>query len=408
MENIQSLTNTNTNEKLATKVTSDGNYNTSIHTYIPTTGWIHAGQMDADGYIDNASKLVNVDKLLSHRELIAAGRKGETDNSMFSQAYMTYLDEAKKQKDLVDANPGINPAQLLGASAPTGSNLVDTAYENVRRVNYLTEVVGRQYNLNDYNANQVVKVRRVNALNVVGFTKTSALMQGIPEIGDHQTPPPFRQTFGTYEKSLYADTFRFEFGMREKKDSVINLQSELTKEIPGIMARMKDDKITDAINALTVTSTLATDWDAITNGNFVYTDDAAADVEADEVNLDQFGGEKVMITTRAIARAYHRNVHQVGIGGAENATSMNDQSSRTGRLALNPSVKFVINNSITADTYTIVAKDSWAELLQGPVSSVSYKNQMSPAQTEGRIIFDFNGFVEKLNGAMQKHDGVTS
>jgi hypothetical protein len=406
MTNIQNLTNTAENGKIAEKVSSDGSYSVSALTYVPKDGFIHAGQIDNDGYIDQASRLIHVDNLMKHQTLVGEGRKGLSDNAIFSQNYMTILAEADKANKLVANNPGIPVPQLLGAAA-TGSNTIETAYENVRRVNYLTEVVGKQYNLNDYNANKVVNVRRVNTLNVVGFTKSSALMQGIPEIGDHATPPPMRQTFDTYEKSLYADTFRYEFGMRETKDSVLNLKGELTKEIPGIMARMKDTKITDAINALTP-DTLGTDWDAITAGNFVYDDDAGADVEQDEVDLDQFGGEKVMIAPRAVIRAYHRNVHQVGIGGAENSTSLNDAGSRTGRLALNPSVSYVINNSITADTYCVVAKNSYADLLQGAVTNISYKNQMSPAQTEGRIIFDFNGFVEKLTTATQPHDGVLS
>lgn len=406
MDSLTSRTNQAENAKIAESVSNSGNHAVFVQTYVPTTGWIHNGQIDADGYIDQASRLLNVDKLFEHRSLIGAGRKGVSDKAIFSQDYMTTLDEADRANKLVESNPGIPVPSLLGAAA-TGSNTIETAYENVRRVNYLTEVVGKQYNLNDYNANKVVNVRRVNTLNVVGFTKSSALLQGIPEIGDHATPPPTRQTFDTYEKSLYADTFRFEFGMREVKDSVLNLKGELTKEIPGIMARMKDTKITDAVNNLTP-DTLGTDWDAITAGNFVYDDDAAADVEQDEVDLDQFGGEKVMIAPRAVIRAYHRNVHQVGIGGAENSTSLNDAGSRTGRLALNPSVSYVINNSITADTYCVIAKNSWADLLQGAVSNVSYKNQMSPAQTEGRIIFDFNGFVEKLSTATQPHDGVLS
>ena len=406
MEDINKLTNTAENAKIAESVSSNGNYSVSVQTYVPTSGWIHAGQIDADGYIDQASRLVNVAKLAEHKSLVGAGSKGKSANDFLSQSYQTILTEAEKQMNLVANNPGVSVPSLLGAAA-TGSNTIETAYENVRRVNYLTEVVGKQYNLNDYNANKIVNVRNVNTLNVVGFTKSSALLQGIPEIGDHATPPPNRQTFGTYEKSLYADTFRFEFGMREVKDSVLNLKGELTKEIPGIMARMKDTKITDAVNALTQVA-LATDWDAITAGNFVYDDDAAADIETIEATLDQYGGEKVLIAPRAVLRAYHRNVHQVGIGGSENSTSLNDNGSRTGRLALNPSVSFVINNSITADELCVVAKNSWADLLQGAVSSVSYKNQMSPAQTEGRIIFDFNGFVEKQTAAAVPKSGVLS
>ena len=407
MENLASLTSRIENDRLATKVTNDGNYNRSVQTYNPLSGWIHQSEVSRDGYYDKASRLVNIDKLMSHLSLVGDGKNGLKDTAVYTQDFLTVLEEANKQADLIEDNPGLPVANLIGAAA-TGSNLIETAYENVRRVNYLTDVVGKQYNLNDYNSLKMVTERRVSVLNVVGFTKSSSLLQGIPEIGDHTTPPPFEQEFETYEKSLYADSFRFEFGMRELKDSVIGLKSELVKEIPGLFLRMKDNKITTALNAFTVTSTLGTDWDAITAGNSVYDDDAAEDVEADEVLLDQYGGGKVLITTRAVMRAYHRNVKQVGIGGNENSTSLNDAGARTGRLALNPQVEFVINNSMDADAYAIAATNSWADLLRGTVSNVSYKNQLTPAATEGRITFDFNGFVQKLSDALKKHDGVTS
>jgi predicted RNA-binding protein with RPS1 domain len=197
METLQSLTSRKENEKLAQSVTKDGNFGVFIKTYNPITGWIHNSAVEADGYFDNASKLVNVDKLMAAKALIGAGKDGGSDNNYLSQDYKTILEEAKAQNQKVLDNPGSNVAHLIGA-APTGSNTIETAYENVRRVNYLTEVVGKQYNLNDYNAHRIVNVRRVSVLNVVGFTKTSALMQGIPEIGDHTTPPPMRQQFGTY------------------------------------------------------------------------------------------------------------------------------------------------------------------------------------------------------------------
>jgi len=402
---MEKLTNTQYNSDLAEKFIASGIHTTHILTYDPTSGWIHDGSMDAQGYVDNDSKLLNADQYMKHMKMVAAGKDGLKENNVMSQAYQTMVEEAKAQKDKIDSNPGLNPARLIGAAA-TGSNLIETAYEIVRRVNYLSGIVGKQYNLADYNAVDAFNIRPVNVLNVVGFRKSSALLQGLPEIGDHTTPPPARQTFATYEKSIFADSFRWEFGMRELKDSVFNLKGELTKEIPGVFARMKDDKAVVILNAAADDGAIAPNWDLITAGNFVYDTDAISDVEADEAALDQFDGSRAMVTPRAVIRAYERNIHQVGIGGSENVGSLNPTGPRKGTLAGNREVGYSINQGLTAATYIITAKQSYADLLKGAVVNVSYKNQMSPAQTEGRLTFDFNGLIVKDIAAIRRHTSV--
>jgi hypothetical protein len=397
------------NAQIAEKVTSDGNYNVQSLTYNPLTGWVHAGGI-TDGYYDNATKLVNVDKLMEHKKLVGAGGQGIGTNEIMSQAYQTVVEEASKQKAKIDANPGLNPERILGfaGAAASGANLIQTAYESVRQVNYLSGVVGQQYQLEDYNAWKAFNERRVSVLNVVGFRKSSSLLQGIQEIGDHTTPPPVQQTFASYNKSLYADTFRFEFGMREKKDSVFDIQGELTKEIPGAMIRMKDEKAYTILNAATDNGAYGTDWDDKGSTAGFYDADAVADVETDESNLNGYGGDTlVMVAPRAVIRAYARNAGEVGVASSTfTPDSQIPAGRRSGTLQGNPSVGYFTNENMTASTYTITAKQSYGDFLKGNVVNVSYKNQMSPAQTEGRIVFDFNGFVVKDTSAIRRHTGV--
>jgi hypothetical protein len=399
------------NAKIAESVSNNGNYQVQSLTYNPLTGFIHAGGLDSEGYYENATKLVNVDKLSEHKKLVGAGGQGLSDNEILSQSYRTIIEEANIQKAKIDANPGRNPATILGkfvGAAASGANLIQTAYESVRQVNYLSGVVGQQYQLEDYNAWKAFNERRVSVLNVVGFRKSSSLLQGMQEIGDHTTPPPVQQTFASYNKSLYADTFRFEFGMREKKDSVFDIQAELTKEIPGAMIRMKDSKAYTILNAASDDGAYATDWDDKGSTAGFYDADAVEDVETDESNLNAYGGDTlVMMAPRAVIRAYARNAQEVGVASSTfTPDSQIPAGRRSGTLQGNPSVGYFTNENMTASTYTITAKQSYGDFLKGNVVNVSYKNQMSPAQTEGRIVFDFNGFVTKDTSAIRRHTGV--
>jgi hypothetical protein len=54
-----------------------------------------------------------------------------------------------------------------------------------------------------------------------------------------------------------------------------------------------------------------------------------------------------------------------------------------------------------------INKPTWADFYQGPVINVGYKNTMNPGQTEGALLFDFNGFVEKVSSAKRKRNGLT-
>jgi hypothetical protein len=301
---------------------------------------------------------------------------------------MSIIEEAEKQRQLIENNPGISPARLLAAAG----NTIETAYDTIRRINYLTEIVGPQYVLDDYNALEAVNIRTVKDLQFKGFYKSSSLLTGQGRIGDHVTPNVARQAFTAYEVSLLADSFRYEFGMREQKDSVFSLDAEIKKEIPGLMKKLKDDRITTAANAKSGTD-ISPDWDA-TSGNF-YSADAPGDIEAIEETLDQYRSELIMLAARDTIRLYNRNIQAPNVADAPKSQIL-PASGRSGTLKMNAAVKYYINPSITASSLILIAKKAWMDWFQGPVINVSYKNQMTPSQTEGRIVFDYNGDVEKI------------
>ena len=73
MTKLQNLTNPEENSNIAQKVTSNGNYQVQQLTYNPLTGWIHAESLSGDGYYGKETKLINVDKLQTHKKLVGAG-----------------------------------------------------------------------------------------------------------------------------------------------------------------------------------------------------------------------------------------------------------------------------------------------------------------------------------------------
>lgn len=384
---LSQLMNSQENQRLAQKVLSDGSGQVSILCH--DNGKIYNSNPIADGYIDPQSWLVNVGELYNVGKAVAAGGSDDlyekNTKKIYSQEYQTILEEAEKQQQLIEKNPGLNPRQLLAVAG--AGPLVETAYETVRRVNYIKDIVGPQYVPSDYNAINAVEITRVQDLNFKGFNKSSSLLQGIGQIGDHTIPDLVKQTFASYEVSLYADAIRYEFSMREKRDSVPNLESEIRKELPGAIARLKDDRITTALNAITDAGAIAPNWDAV-SGSF-FTGDAAGDIEADEEALDTYRAPLVSFMPRIVFRNYVKNIQAALI--AEPSKSVSSTSpGRSGTLMSNPAVKYFINSSMTAAEYTIVSKGVWRRLFKGPDMTINYKNQMTPGQVEGRIFFDFN------------------
>ena len=344
--------------------------------------------------------LVDIEAKSKARALAAAGNKDGAAafvESSRSSAYKDLLREYTKQKKLVDSTFE-SPHKVLHSAIAAAGQTLDTAYEIIRRTNWLSMVSGKEYDDPRFQAVNVVNEESRNDLNVKGITHDE-LLDGQPEIGDNQTPIPIKPTFGVFEKQIFADAFRYEFGMREKSDSQINIEERVTRQIPGLMKKMINDKIVAIINAKSSAGDLG-DWDTYTNG--IPDNDAAGHVEDALYNLQDYSGPKVLITTSQGLRLYRRNVQGVNVETAEGSFS-----SRTGKLPFNEELTYYIDNALTANTLCVISLKHFIDWYNGPKMSVAYKNDMTPAGMEGRVLFHFNGVKLKLTGSAQKNNGFT-
>lgn len=346
------------------------------------------------------SFLVDINNFYERKALLAKGDKKSAEEVIFSSEYFDQIaQEAAIQKKKVDSTS--QPFHRTLGSAGLG-NTINTAYEVVRRVNYLTVVTSPMYNMANFNAKNVTNVIGVTNLNLKGFYK-NALPTGIPEIGDNVTPDLAKLAYTPFEKSIYADSFRYEFSMREVSDSVFSLEAQVQADLPGVFAKMEDDKITTLINAISSSGTISPKWNA-TSGNF-YSADAAGDVETGEVALDIYGSGDCIILPRDTMRFYLRNI-QAAIDTKAPPSLQKPDSVRTGTMPRNPNLTYFVNNTITSKSFIVVAKYAYADFYQGPKVNVSYKNQMTPGQVEGRILLSFNGVREKIQAAAARYVAV--
>ncbi len=347
-----------------------------------------------------ATELIDVNNYWNHKNLLRQGKKEEAENIIFSTDLMDDLaKEAAIQNKKV--NDSSQPYYRTLGSAGLG-NTINTAYEVVRRVNYLTNVSSPSYNMANFNGKNAFNVISTTDLNLKGFYK-NALPTGQPEIGDHVTPDVSKLGYTAFEKSIYADSFRYEFTMREVKDSVFSLESQVQNDIPGIFAKMEDDKCTTLLNAISSSGTISPKWDAV-SGNF-YTADAASDVETAEVALDNYGSGDTIMLPRGTLRSYLKNIQSAINTLAPNSLQKPD-SVRTGIMPRNPNLTYFVNNTITAASFIVVSRMNYADFYQGPKVNISYRNQFTPGQIEGRILLSFNGAREKITAAASRYVGV--
>lgn len=342
------------------------------------------------------TELIDVNNYWQRKALMKQGKKEEAENIIFSTDYFDELAKAaKKQADKVNSTS--QPYYKTLGSAGLG-NTINTAYEVVRRVNYLTNVTSPSYNMANFNGKNAFNVISTTDLNLKGFYK-NALPTGQPEIGDHVTPDVSKLGYSPFEKSIYADSFRYEFTMREVKDSVFSLESQVQNDIPGIFAKMEDDKCTTLLNAISSSGTISPKWDAV-SGNF-YTADAAEDVETAEVALDNYGSGDVIMLPRNTLRSYLKNI-QSAINTLAPTSLQKPDSVRTGIMPRNPNLTYYVNNSITSASFIVLSKMHYGDFYQGPKVNISYRNQFTPGQIEGRILLSFNGVREKIAAASSR------
>lgn len=391
-------------DKIVTdKLGRDGNYAATALTFYD--GKIFLGNPldypDPKAVINRKNWLVNVNAWHGKKALAASGKAEEAAHiEPFSELFKGMMEEAYRYSKILRDNY-IPARQVLSAAGP----LLQTAYETVRRTNWLTEVKGPKYNLSVFNATNVVTVRNTTDLNMVGFTRSGKLA-GTPEIGDNQIPELSQNTFASYDKFMYADSFRYEFGMREKRESVPDVEAQVTQDIPGVFAKMKDDKVTTLANGVTGT-TPTTDWDSLTGEH--YTNQADKDIEDADNTLVDYGGAMSVLWPRAVANAYRRNVNGAPgpLRGNSVALPESAERKRQWNLPLNEHIIGYINGTINTGE-AVVISDQWATLFQGPTIQVNYKNVMTPMQVEGRILFDFNGVKEQVAAAATRLQGLLS
>jgi hypothetical protein len=382
---IPTITNTIENQTLEQKIARSPDFGINVLSCVNGIIYAHDART---GFLPTESKLVDVRAFMDKKIKGATGK----------------IDEAVKIDPFFETYKNVleNTDALIKGATSSGNNVIQTGHELIRQVNTLVDVVGPQYQPYIYNASMVVNQKPVDKLSFVGFTK-NGVVEGIPEISDNITPPPVTPAFTAYDKAIFADSIRWEFGQRELKDSAFSLESEMLKDIPSAMLKMKDDKITAIINAVASLGDISPDWDAYTGEHF--TGDAVADIETDDNALNSLGGATHLIVPKDVIRLYKRNV-QSGMLSVP-SPSAEPSTSRSGQLPMNEHITYVVNNGLTANTYALIAKDSWADHFLGPTIQVDYQNKMSSGQLKGTILFDFNGVQVKLATALKKRNGLT-
>lgn len=350
---------------------------------------------NTDGKVDLPKEEFLIDvglmKKLEKNVLGAAGDPSALDDyasKIYSPKYLEYLDVYEKAQKALENT--YSPYQrVLGAAGKA-----ITPYETVRRAEDIIDVVGQQYDLTEYTALNAVTMRNSGKLRFKRPRKTSALMQVQKRLGDQYEPEVQRQAFTEGEVDVYADATQFQISMREESDTTFSISSEWLKELPGMFARAKDEKVTTLINALSNNN--RGDWDAVT-GNF-YDADAALDVETDYKLIKKYGMTVIGMFASDSLRLYNKNQN------APLTKKTDDSTAPPGAkgpytLANNAGITVFVNDDLTSQEYTLIAKESWADFYQAMTIQTSFKNERTAGQNEHRYWFDFNEVFQNTASA---------
>ena len=178
---------------------------------------------------------------LAYRGLGAAGKIPTRDEQLAleeqyqSEQFRGMVAEALSQKKTVDNSftPAWNALHTkhggLGA-AGAADTLFQTAYELVRRINYLRFEARRSYYLPAFQAHNICNTETVSKFNFDGFTQPK-LLNGQPHLGDEEKPDVVRPEFETYNVQLFADSFRWETTLREKSDSYMDINESIQRQV---------------------------------------------------------------------------------------------------------------------------------------------------------------------------------
>lgn len=347
--------------------------------------------------------LIDMNKVNAAGPLAAAGeieKANKLKDAAKSSLYKSYLKTYEIEKKRVDSAPFNAPGNTLGplGAAAGDGNLLDTAYDKVRRVNYLKQISGKGYLMARFQARNVVNEVPTNDLNYKGFIDDN-LLTGQPEIGDNQIPLPAKQQFDSFVKQIFADSFRFDLGTREQQDSQIDIGLRIRRQIPGIMEKMVNDKIVAILNALSGTD--LADWDTYTNG--IVDNDAAEGIEDLENSIEDYDGQRVLIAPRKVIRLYKRNTQGRNVTSVDSAEP---EAGRSGTLPFNEHITYFVDNAVDANKLVLIAKDHFIDLYQGPQLNVAVKNEMTSNASVANILFNYNGVKKKVSGAAAQGNSV--
>ena len=320
-----------------------------------------------------------------------------------SPLYKELLVAANKQDAKLDGLY-MPPARALltkHAEAAGDGQILETAQEIVRQTNYQKKVTGVFYRNEKYQA-----VHVANEVATEGLTTKGALDPQLPvghtEIADDYTPEYTRPEFKTFEKQIFADSFHYGFGMREKSDSWFNIEQQMTKKVPGLMLKMRNNKVLNLLQSATDTTAYSVDtlWNAyITNGGGVVAGDASEEIDKMRKLVEDFEGETIFfIAPHSVIRWYERNVegHEV-----KSINSKMPAEDRSGMLPYNRGVTYFVENGMTAGHGVLGIKEAWTDAYTGPQIDVAYKDDKKPSAWEGRLLFHFNGVQRKFASAAQ-------
>ena len=281
------------------------------------------------------------------KDIVGASGDIEKLNDYASKIYSPLYQQYLEEYDLITAKMidySIPYQSIIGAAGSV------TPYETVRRAEDLTDVAGQEYDLTEYTALNAVTIRNTNKVRFKRPRKTSALLQVEKSIGDDIEPQPVQQAFTESEVDIFADATQFQISMREQADTTFSIASEFLKELPGMFARAKDEKVMDLINALSGNN--HGDWDAVT-GNF-YTVKAWQDVETAENAIKSYGRTHIGIFATDSLGLYQDNIRAPL---QERTAGSTAQPGAKGPYTLgkNPGITAFVNPSAVNGEYTIVA-----------------------------------------------------
>ena len=350
---------------------------------------------------------------LAYQGLGAAGTKPTRDQQIEleeqyqSDQFRGMVAEALSQKRTVDNSYTPVWDVLHGkhgglGAAGAADTIFQTAYELVRRINYLRFEARRSYYLPAFQAHNICNTETVSKFNFDGFTQPK-LLEGQPHIGDETKPDVARPEFETYNVQLFADSFRWETGLREKSDSYMDINESIQRQIPGIFASMLNKRILPIFASKTAETALLP-WDTRTGQIGYFQHDAGEAFETGETTLESFDGPLLCLGNRHMVRLYMKNRQGINVVTPK-STAPGD--ARTGIFADNTQVTYHIDNHVV-DYFMLVKRDHYVKLLEGVKLDFAYRDEMTPGNMEGRVRFAYNNVVPMIEDAGLRYTGYSA